>query len=153
MTRSYMQTERYLDGTLRLCDKMVRIYGRYNGKAVVLSEYPVINGNRNGVERSYNHYPKVWLTSVKTWANGLLEGPSFHYLSEGVIAKIEEHSKGKRTGTRTWFYSNGCAQIRTNLRKGLRTGIQIHYFKDRSIEREVLFIRDAHKKGPIENFL
>jgi antitoxin component YwqK of YwqJK toxin-antitoxin module len=107
-------------------DSLWKFYGGEEFKLV--SEETYSNGIKNGPSKVY--YSNGQVSEDKTWKNGKLEGPCKKYFESGTIKYMGQYTADKLEGKVTYYHPNGKVDAQGVYKNDLKEGVWTYYKDD-----------------------
>lgn len=119
---------------------------KYRNGALMFRQYHV-NGVLEGPSTSYSSEGE--LLAWAHFENGLKEGPTYTFFHEGSLKKLNHYSRGELDGKQICYYPNGQVKSEVSYINGLLDGDVLLYYPNGNLKRELHFkngLRDGFER-------
>ena len=113
------------------------VWTYYDEMGTLLSKETYIKGKKNGA--SYVYLPDGTVAEIKTYKNGLEEGPYTEYYEKNKLKTKGQYIQGFREGRFIYYYPNGAEVANGFFKKDQKNGPWIYRSEDGKIKEKELY--------------
>ncbi|MBL7902863.1 MAG: toxin-antitoxin system YwqK family antitoxin [Bacteroidia bacterium] len=113
------------------------VWTYYDEMGTLISKETYLKGKKNG--ESYVYLPDGTVTEIKTFKNGLEDGPFTEYYEKNKIKTKGQYVSGVREGRFIYYYPNGAEVANGFFKKDLKNGPWIYRSEDGKIKEKELY--------------
>jgi antitoxin component YwqK of YwqJK toxin-antitoxin module len=140
----------YDDGTI----KAIMVFDASGKKAkaklfynngVLAGEGNFVDSNKDSIWKYYSFYDKT-LKMEESYVNGVKDGPTKKYYSDGKLAEVIGYKNGLKNGIWKQYFNNDSLELEATFVNDKRSGVFTAYYPNGKVEMKGAF-KDNYRDG------